>query len=509
MNWSEEILTSLIWLVKTFVISGVGFIVVFGAVLKFTQTGREFLRLTGGYFSWQRSIRPIALLCGVIVLALVSVRLSVLISQASNGFYTGLQELNPEAFWTNFGIWFLIAIGFVIRALVAYYVKSALTIDWRIWLTQSLIARWLDKQNYYRSHFAKAQMDNPDQRIQQDIESFISLSLSLSVGLLEACVSLFTFTILLWTLSGTLALFGVEIPRAMVILAYVYVLIATGIAIWLGRPLINLNFLNEKFNANFRYALIRLREYGESIAFFRGEEREQKGLVSKFNDIISNTWALVFRALKFDGFNIATNQIASVFPIIIQAPRLFAKEIKLGDMMQSARAFSEVQEALSFFRLSYDNFANYRAVMIRLSGFLDVVDEAQNLPRIIPHQQGKTLLVHQLSTLRPDGTELCHGLSLQLAPGDALLIQGPSGIGKTTLLRAFAGLWPYATGELTLPEGGTLFLPQKPYLPLGTLKEALFYPGARGSSPSRLSWRRCNWVIWRRGWTTKTIGAAS
>lgn len=480
MNWNEEILNSLIWLVKTFVISGIGFVVVFGAVLKFTQAGRDFLRLSGGYFNWQRSAKPLLLLCGVIVLALVSVRLSVLISQASNGFYTGLQELNAEAFWTNFGIWFLIAIGFVMRALVAYYVRSALTIDWRIWLTESLITRWLHNQNYYRSHFAKAHMDNPDQRIQQDVESFISLSLSLSVGLLEACVSLFTFTILLWTLSGTLALFGLEIPRAMVILAYVYVFVATGIAIWLGRPLINLNFLNEKFNANFRYALIRLREYGESIAFYRGEAREQKGLMSRFNDVISNSWAIVFRALKFDGFNISVNQVASVFPLIIQAPRLFAKEIKLGDMMQSARAFSEVQEALSFFRLSYDNFANYRAVMIRLMGFLEVVDEAERLPRIEAHRQGHTFNLANFSALKPDGSVLTDKLALSLQPGEALLIQGPSGVGKTTLLRACAGLWPYAQGQLTLPEGSSLFLPQKPYLPLGTLKEALFYPNEPG-----------------------------
>ncbi|MFO1368837.1 MAG: ABC transporter ATP-binding protein/permease [Marinagarivorans sp.] len=483
MNWSEEILTSLIWLVKTFVISGVGFIVVFGAVLKFTQTGRDFIRLSGGYFSPKRSLKPLVLLSTVILFALIGVRLAILNSQANNGLYTALQELNASNFWYNFGIWAIIATTFICYALGNYYLKNMLTIDWRYWLTQSLVEKWLSQQNYFRSHYTATTIDNPDQRIQQDIDSFVSLSLSLSIGLLDACVSLFEFTIILWTLSGALSIFGIEIPRAMVVLAYAYVFLATLIAIWLGRPLIQLNFLNEKLNANFRYALIRLREYGESIAFFRGEACEKTGLLSRFDQTIANAWAMVYRSLKFDGFNYVVTKVASVFALVIQAPRLFAHEIKLGDMMQSAQAFGEVQGSLSFFRTSYDNFANYRAVMIRLSGFLDVVDEAQNLPRIVPKHQGSSLAIQGFSTLKPDGSALCTGLSLQLAPGDALLIQGPSGIGKTTLLRAFAGLWPYATGELSLPDGAALFLPQKPYLPLGTLKEALFYPNAVTDQP--------------------------
>ncbi|HEY6529652.1 MAG TPA: ABC transporter ATP-binding protein/permease [Cellvibrionaceae bacterium] len=486
MNWSEEIVTSLLWLIKAFVISGVAFVLVFGAVLKFTSGGKDFLRLSGEYFSPKRNKKPLLLLAGVIVLALIGVRISILLSQANNGVYTALQELNAPSFWFNIGIWAIIAALFIVRALVNYFVNNKLTLDWRCWLTKSLVERWLNQQNYYRSHFATKDIDNPDQRIQQDIVSFINLSLSLSVGLLDACVSLVSFTILLWSLSGTLALFGIEIPRAMVILAYAYVFIATIIAIWLGRPLINLNFLNEKLSANFRYALIRLREYGESIAFFRGEAREQEGLLAHFNRTISNAWGLVYRSLKFDGFNFVINNLALIFPLIIQAPRVFAKEIKLGDMMQSAQAFGEVQNALSFFRLSYDNFANYRAVMIRLNEFLQVADEAEALPRINPKHEGTTLVLERFCVTRPDSTPLTTDLSLTLNPGDALLIQGLSGTGKTTLLRAFAGLWPYATGELTLPEGEVLFLPQKPYLPVGSLKEAMFYPNSPSKDESLL-----------------------
>lgn len=476
MNWSEEIFTSLIWLVKTFVISGIGFAVVFGAVLKFTQPGRDFMRLSGDYFSWRRSLKPLLLLAGVILFALMSVRISILVSQAMNGIYTALQELNAANFWFYLLIFSIVATCSVLRALLNYYVKSLLQLEWRVWLTQSLLDKWLHLQNYYRSHFTKSEIDNPDQRIQQDVESFIDLSLRLSVGLLEACVSLIEFTLLLWALSGTLGIFGVEIPRAMVVLAYVYVFVATFIAIWLGRPLINLNFLNEKFSANFRYILIRLREYGESIAFFRGELQELRSVTARFNLVISNAWSLVFRTIKFDGFNLSINQAAVVFPLIIQGPRLFAKEIKLGDMMQSARAFSEVQEALSFFRMSYDSFATYRAVMIRLTGFMQVTDEAEQLPRIAPTKHGHSLQLQQFTVSMPDQTTLLNKLTLTINPGGALLIQGPSGAGKTTLLRSIAGLWPYASGEVTLPEGEALFLPQKPYMPLGTLKETLFYP---------------------------------
>jgi len=299
------------------------------------------------------------------------------------------------------------------------------------------------------------------------------------MGLLDAVVSLFAFTIILWSLSGALALLGIEIPRAMVFMVYAYVIIATVFAIKIGRPLIALNFLNEKLNANFRYALVRLREYGESIAFFRGEAVERDNLLTRFAGVIANMWAIVFRSIKFQGFNLAISQAAVVFPFIVQAPRLLTKQITLGDVMQTSQAFGQVQDALSFFRTSYDNFAGYRAVINRLFGFLDSMDSAEQLAsaRIAPVTQ--RFAVDALTVRKPDRSLLIENLTLALPASAALLVRGRSGIGKTTLLRAIAGLWPYAEGTVSRPiEGQSLFLPQKPYLPLGTLRQALYYPAA-------------------------------
>ncbi len=313
------------------------------------------------------------------LLTLFSVRLSILFSFWNNGFYSAMQKLDAKAFWFLLLIFGTLAVVYVARALLSFYVQQSFLIRWRVWLTNDLMERWLGSQSYYRSQYVPERVDNPDQRIQQDVDSFVSSSLSLSVGLLDAVVSLFSFTLILWGLSGTLQLFGVQIPRAMVFLVYAYVLVATICAVRIGRPLIRLSFLNERLNANFRYSLIRLREYGESIAFYRGETVERADLGTRFGELIRNTWAILFRSLKFQGFNFSVSQAAVVFPFIVQAPRLLSKQITLGDVTQTAQAFGQVQDALSFFRSSYDEFASYRAVLERLSGFLDMTESTKRL----------------------------------------------------------------------------------------------------------------------------------
>lgn len=478
MDWNNELLASLIWLAQTFVISLIGLAVTVVALSRFTQWGRQFRRITAAFFDPSRSKLPLFWLALIVFMTLFAVRLNVLFSFWYNGFYSAMQNLDAKAFWLMLAVFAVLATIHVARALTNFYLQQAFQIRWRTWLTNALIERWMGHQGYYRSQFVAENADNPDQRIQQDVESFVSSSLSLSMGLLDAVVSLFAFSIILWGLSGALALFGWEIPRAMVFMVYLYVIVATVFALKIGRPLIRLNFLNEQFNANFRYALIRLREYGESVAFYRGEAIERSNLLTRFANVISNMWAIVFRSLKFQGFNLAVSQAAVVFPFIVQAPRLLSKQITLGDVMQTAQSFGQVQDALSFFRSSYDNFASYRAVINRLSGFLDSMDSVENLPGTQIEQGSGQLAVEALSVRTPANALLLENLNLAIPQASSLLIRGKSGVGKTTLLRAIAGLWPFVEGKVTRPlEQRSLFLPQKPYLPLGSLRQALYYPG--------------------------------
>ena len=303
--------------------------------------------------------------------------------------------------------------------------------------------------------------------------------MTLAVGAVTALVSLVSFTIILWELSGPLTLFGVEIPRAMTFSAYIYVIIASVIAFRIGRPLIRLNFLKERYNASFRYALVRLRDNSENIAFHRGEAVERAGLLARFAPVIDNAWAIVFRSLKFQGFNLVITQFSQIIPLVIQAPRYFAQQITLGDIQQTASAFSQVHDALSFFRMAYDDFAAYRAVLIRLTGLLDVDAQARALPTV-GTEEGEGLEVRDLTVRLPDDRLLIDALDLRLTPGDGLLIAGPSGSGKTTLLRSLADLWPYAQGSVRRPlDDGSFFLSQQPYVPLGTLRTALAYPATQ------------------------------
>ncbi|MCO7521685.1 MULTISPECIES: ABC transporter ATP-binding protein/permease [unclassified Pseudomonas] len=477
MNWHQALQESLRWLAIASSITLVCFTVCALLAVRHTRWGAQFWQLAGPYFSWRRSWRPLLAFALLLVLTLFSVRLNVLFSFWYNGFYSALQALDQTAFWYLLGVFAVLASIHVLRSLFTFYVTQAFNIRWRVWLTERLTADWMHGDAYYRGQFLAEPVDNPDQRIELDVNAFVTGSVSLALGAVSALVSLVAFTGILWGLSAPLAVAGVEVPRAMVFAVYVYVLIATWIAFRLGQPLIRLNFLNEKFTANFRYALMRLRENAENIAFYQGAQVERGTLLGRFFTLIGNAWALVFRNLKFSGFNLGVSQVAVVFPFILQAPRFFSGAIKLGDVMQTAQAFGQVQDSLSFFRESYDTFAQYRATLDRLTGFLDANQQAGGLPRVSTVEQAHALDILGLQVLRPDGHALIADLHLNLQAGQALLIKGPSGSGKTTLLRALAGLWPYAEGEVRRPLGQqALFLAQRPYLPLGDLRTAIAYP---------------------------------
>jgi len=495
VDWNGQLRTSLIWLGEAFVISSIGLTITVYLLAQFTGWGRLVRRISWAYFNPSRSTLPLAWLALIVLLTLSSVRLSILSSFWYNGFYSAMQNLDAKAFWFMLLVFATLATVYVVRALLSSYLRQAFLIRWRIWLTSMLMERWLRKQNYYRSQYVPESVDNPDQRIQQDVESFVGSSLALSMGLLDSVVSLFSFSIILWGLSGSLALFGWNIPRAMVFMVYLYVFISTIFAVRIGRPLIRLNFLNEQLSANFRFALIRLREYGESIAFYKGEAVERHNLFMRFGKVIHNMWAILFRSIKFQGFNFAVSQAAVVVPFIVQAPRLLSRQITLGDVMQTAQAFGQVESSLSFFRTSYDDFASYRAIVNRLSGFLDLTESAERLGIVRMEHDAERIAVRSLTVRTPANVALVEGLSLELPRNSSLLIRGRSGIGKTTLLRAMAGLWPYVDGTIVRPAGQkALFLPQKPYLPLGTLRSSLYYPGIRAQTDDQAAavLRRCH-----------------
>jgi putative ATP-binding cassette transporter len=495
VDWTGQLRASLIWLGQAFVISSTGLTIAIYLVAQFTEWGRQIRRISWTYFNPSRSTLPLASLALIVLMTLSSVRLSILLSFWNNGFYSAMQNLDEKAFWFMLLIFATLATVYVLRAVLSFYLRQAFLIRWRIWLTNMLMEHWLRKQGYYRSQYVPEGVDNPDQRIQQDVESFVGSSLALSMGLLDSVVSLFSFSIILWSLSGSLVMFGWKIPRAMVFMVYLYVIISTVFAVWIGRPLIRLNFLNEQFSANFRYALIRLREYGESIAFYRGEAVERDNLFMRFGKVIQNMWAILFRSIKFQGFNLAVSQAAVVFPFIVQAPRLLSRQITLGDVMQTAQSFGQVENALSFFRTSYDDFAGYRAVVNRLSGFLDLMESAERLGSVRTEHDAERIAVRSLTVRTPTNVALVQDLSLELPPTSSLLIRGQSGVGKTTLLRAIAGLWPYVDGTIVRPvEGQALFLPQKPYMPLGTLRSSLYYPRIRARTDDQAvaTLRRCH-----------------
>jgi vitamin B12/bleomycin/antimicrobial peptide transport system ATP-binding/permease protein len=477
MNWNQELLNSALWLGKTFAITLVVFVLVMAALARWTVWGRQFWSLSGAYFSPKRSWRPLLGVALMLLFTLFAVRMNVLFSFWYNGFYSGLQALDQPAFWFHIQLFGLLATVHVVRALLNTYIRGAFTIHWRQWLNDHTVTEWLGAQSYYLGRFAEPVVDNPDQRIQQDVTTLVGTTLALSLGLVSAVVSMYEFTGILWNLSASMTVFGAEVPRAMVFLVYVYVIAASVFAFRIGRPLIALNFRNEQFTANYRYLLVRMREYGESIALYRGEGVERRSLLASFAAVIGNAWDTLWRSLKLDGYNLVISQIAVIFPFVIQAPRLFAGTIKLGDVMQTSQAFGQVEDALSFFRSSYDSFAGYRAVLERLSGFEQNVAASARLALPVVQENASALVTRHLTVNRPDGRPLLIDLDMTLVAGQALLIRGPSGSGKTTLLRTLAGLWPYATGAIERPTGAaSLFLSQRPYLPVGSLRAALAYP---------------------------------
>lgn len=476
MDYTQEIITSSLWIARTLALTVIFFSLGIFLLVRLTNWGKQFWMFAGGYLSPKRSIKPLLFFVLIVTLTLFSVRLSLVHSTWYNNMYTSLQEFNQTVFWEQMILFCFIAGFSVTAALISYYLNQRFSINWIEWLNTELLEKWMDKRAYYKSQYMSNNLDNPDQRIQQDIQSYVKTTLSFSTGVIDAVTSMISYTILLWGLAGPMTLLGVEIPRAMVYLVFAYVIFTTLIAFWLGKPLIRLNFANEKLNANYRYSLIRVKEYAESVAFYAGEKVEKNLLYKQFRAVIQNMWDIVFRALKFSGFNLVVSQISVVFPLLIQVGRYFEKQIKLGDLMQTLQVFGKLHSNLSFFRNTYDSFAEYKATLDRLTGFHYSVESAQKQSKTNITDHPTDVIFQHLSVKSPMGKTLIKDLNLTLTQGNSLLIQGQSGVGKTTLLRTVAGLWSYAQGEIFCPQHNILFLSQRPYLPQGNLLTALYYP---------------------------------
>ena len=476
MDYTQELLDSLLWISKAMAITAVVFPLAVYILAKNTRWGRQFWLLAKGYLTPTRTLQPIIYFVIIVFFNLLSVRLDILFSEWYKAMYNALQKMEESIFWIQMIVFCVLATVHMANVLLTYYLTQRFTIQWRTWLNEQMVEKWTNNQAYYKTQYVYNQLDNPDQRIQQDVQSYVSSSISFATGVISAVVSIVAFTIILWGLAGPMTLAGITITHAMVYFVFMYVLVTSVFAFKIGRPLINLNFANERLTANYRYSLIRIKEYAESIAFFRGEKMEKSVLFQQFDRIIQNVWQMVFRTLKLFGFNLVATQVSVVFPFIIQASRYFSKQIELGDLIQTAQAFGKVQSALSFFRNSYEDFAGYRAVLERLTGFHTAIEQANQTSNIVIQPTETAVEFENLTVNKPTGEALIKNLNLHLPQGSSLLIKGPSGSGKTTLLRTIAGLWAYSEGTVRCPQHDVLFLSQKPYLPQGRLIDALFYP---------------------------------
>ncbi|MBB1075893.1 ABC transporter ATP-binding protein/permease [Rhodoferax sp. 4810] len=444
--------------------------------------------LTKPYFASDQKWKARGLLAAIVALNLALVYMAVLFNDWNKLFYDALQEKNAEVFWAQLSRFAWLAGIFIVIAVYKFYLTQLLEIRWRAWMTSHYLQRWLSNHAFYKMEllrFAAApnttgqNPDNPDQRIQDDIGQFTSYTISLTMGLLNAVVTLVSFVGILWGLSGGFAfeLGGstFNIPGFMVWMAVLYCLAGSVLTHYIGRPQIALNFEQQRREADFRHHMVRVREYSESIALDRGEAVERRQLDARFDLVLGNFLALVGAQKRLIWFTSFFGQAAVVFPFVVAAPRFFSGAIQLGELMQISSAFGQVQGSLSWFVDNYSSLAAWRATTDRLTSF-EASFQALALTGKGPTATDSDILSsNDLHLALPNGAVLLQHATLNAQPGDTILLQGPSGAGKSTLFRALAGIWPFASGSLQRPKD-SMFLPQRPYFPNGPLRNALAYP---------------------------------
>jgi vitamin B12/bleomycin/antimicrobial peptide transport system ATP-binding/permease protein len=451
---------------------------------------KQFAGLASPYWKSEDKWKAGALLAIIVAMNLGRVYVQVLVNLWINDFYNVLQSLDKTRFMAELSRFCVLAAAYIAQSVYMVYLSQMLQIRWRRWLTQEYLKDWLSREAYYRMQFAEPQTDNPDQRISEDINSFIEITLDLGTTLLSSVATLVSFLAILWQLSGTLgiplgSLGTLYLPGYMVWAALIYSFVGTWLTMRIGNPLILLNFNQQRFEADFRFGMMRIRENSESVALYRGERQEQVHLRDRFRFVIENFWGIMRRQKRLSWLTNTYNQAAVVFPVLMAAPRFFAGQMKLGGLMQTAGAFGAVQGALSYLINSYTTIAKWHAVIDRLVGFSRSLEELKTLKLLEGvnriHTADNALRTESLSVFLPNGKTLVDNLELHIEPGTRLLVTGPSGCGKSTLMRAMAGIWPFCKGTIILPERSSImFLPQKPYLPLGTLRDGICYPNPEG-----------------------------
>jgi putative ATP-binding cassette transporter len=448
-------------------------------------------RIASPYFRSEDRRPGLVLLAAVIAIELSIVGLTVLLNEWNNTFYNALQNRNWDAFVYQLGYFCVLAAAFILLAVYQLYLNQWLQIRWRRWLTATYLDHWLEGANHYRMQLLGDAADNPDQRISEDIRQFIDLTLNIGLQLLNSCVTLFSFMIILWSLSAAapLHLFGMKfnIPGYLLWAALIYAVIGTALTHLIGRALIALNFQQQRYEADFRFNLVRVRENSEQIALLDGERAERDGLLVRFGNVVANWYAIMTRQKKLTFFTAGYTQASVVFPFIMVSPAYFASVIQLGGLMQTANAFGQVQSALSVFVNIYRSLAEWRAVIERLSGFDQSVAAARAVavaPPVIALEPGEAAAVtlRALAVRLPNGVPLVNASDISIKLGERVLVSGPSGTGKSTLFRALAGVWPFGEGTIQVPKGArVMILPQRPYFPIAPLAAAVAYPAEPGS----------------------------
>jgi putative ATP-binding cassette transporter len=450
---------------------------------------RELWQLARPYWFSEEKTSARLLLAAIVGLTLTMVYLSVQFNSWYNDFYNVLQEKRKDEFLDQMARFMGLAVAYIVVAVYAVYLNQMLQIRWRRWMTDNYVRDWLRDRAYYRMQLSGNGTDNPDQRIAEDMNLFVDDTLSLVLGLLNAVVTFVSFVGILWGLSGALDFSWngtqYELYGYMVWVAVAYALVGSWLTHRLGRPLVKLNFDQQRYEADFRFGLARFRENTEGVALYGGEHDELAGFRERFSNVLANWWRIMKRQKILNFYTNGYSQLAVVFPFIVGAPRYFSGAIQLGGLMQISNAFGQVQGSLSWFINAYSLFARWRAAVERLTGFHAAIEQARLMTASQDLQRettaGTALSADHLDVSLPGGATLVQDAAFRIEQGDKVLLRGPSGSGKSTVFRTLAGIWPFATGRLHLPaDFQPLFLPQRPYFPLGSLRQAVSYPAPVG-----------------------------